>query len=103
MHTTESELLLYSSHSLFTYSTITELPTYNRLVLLFTISVVSMHPTENLPTYSRLWTPSMPKVNQLTSKIYDPEIITETNLLATMAGLTIFSEEQKFNRNNLLQ
>jgi hypothetical protein len=65
-----------------------------------------MCPTENLPTYNRLWALSVPKVNQLTSKIYDPEIITETNLLATMAGipsLTIFSEEQKFNGNKLLQ
>jgi hypothetical protein len=35
-HPTESELLLYPSYFLFTYPTITDLPTYNRLVLLFT-------------------------------------------------------------------
>jgi hypothetical protein len=41
-HPTESELLLYPSYFLFTYPTITDLPTYNRLVLLLTISVVSV-------------------------------------------------------------
>jgi hypothetical protein len=34
-----------------------------------------------LSIYNRLWALPMPKVNQSTSKTYNPEAITETNLL----------------------